>query len=293
MYERLRRGAGSSFDPHIAHAGMIYDEIGRQVLAETHREYLNIGQASGLPMVAGTPTWRASADRIAKSKYASKSVNRDAFAFMKDVRDSYGAGSAQILLAGVTGPFGDGYLPAEAPDTRTAIERHGLQIEELAETGIDFFKAQTLPSFREAVGIARVMSSTDLPYVLSFVVRPDGCILDGTPLDQAIDTLDNENARPPEAYAVNCVHTSVFSSAYRIAYDRNPQATQRIRGIDANTSAKSPDELEGLQEIDTEAPDDFGMGVSKLKTSFGITCLGGCCGSSTAHIRALARHLNG
>ena len=32
MYERLRRGASETFDPFIAHAAMLYDEIGRDVL---------------------------------------------------------------------------------------------------------------------------------------------------------------------------------------------------------------------------------------------------------------------
>ncbi|WP_170337290.1 homocysteine S-methyltransferase family protein [Ruegeria arenilitoris] len=292
MYERLRRGVSGSFDPHIAHAGMIYDEIGRQVLFDTHRGYLNIGQQYGVPMIAGTPTCRASADRVAKSRFADKPVNTDAYASMKEVKASYGPDASPILIAGVTGPFGDGYLPDEAPDTQSAIELHAPQVEELAKTGIDFFKAQILPSFQEAKGIAQVLSSTGLPYVLSFVIRPDGCILDGTPTDIAIDVIDNETQRPPSNYAINCVHASVFSSTYRTAYDRYQSAAQRIVGFDANSSAKTPEELEGLDEIDTEAPEDFGENLASLHQLFGISYLGGCCGSSTSHISSLAAHLN-
>ena len=80
MYERLRRGGSASFDPEIAYAGMLYDETGREILAATHREYLDIGQEFGLPMIAGTPTWRASAARIARSIHAGKPVNADACA---------------------------------------------------------------------------------------------------------------------------------------------------------------------------------------------------------------------
>jgi homocysteine S-methyltransferase len=289
MYERLRRGGGNSFDPDIAYAGMLYDETGRAVLAATHREYLDIGQEHGLPMVAGTPTWRAGAERIAKSAHDGKPVNADACDFMKQLRDSFGPNAAPILIAGVTGPFGDGYLPDEAPDTETAVALHSPQIDALAEAGVDFFKAQTLPSFAEARGIARALETTGLPYVLSFVIRRDGCVLDGTPLDQAIDTIDAETHRPPASYAINCVHTSVFSAAYAAIHDRNATAAERILGIDANTSAKTPEELDGLVEIDTEAPDDFGRNVAALHERFGIAYLGGCCGSSTEHIRALAQ----
>ncbi len=288
MYERLRRGASEAFDPDIAYAGMLYDETGREVLAATHREYLDIGQRYELPMVAGTPTWRAGATRIAKSVHAGKPVNSDACNFMRAIRDSYGPNVAPILIAGVTGPFGDGYLPDEAPDTEAAFDIHKPQIEALAEAGVDFFKVQTLPSFAEARGIARALETTGLPYVLSFVIRRDGCILDGTPLDLAIDTIDDETRRPPANYGVNCVHTSVFSTAYTAIHDRNPTAAERVLGIDANTSAKTPEELEGLSEIDTEAPDDFGKNVASLHDLFGTAYLGGCCGSSTEHIAALA-----
>ena len=289
MYERLRRGASETFDPEIAHAGMLYDEAGRKVLASTHREYLDIGQRYGLPMVAGTPTWRAGASRMAKSAHAGKPVNADACHFMRELRDTYGPNAAPIVIAGVTGPFGDGYKPEEAPDTEAAAGIHKPQVDALAEAGVDFYKVQTLPSFAEARGIARALETTGLPYVLSFVIRRDGCILDGTPLDLAIETIDEETRNPPSSYAVNCVHTSVFSAAYASIHDRNPTAAERILGIDANTSAKTPEELDGLTVIDTEAPNDFGENVSELSQKFGIAYLGGCCGSSTQHIAALAK----
>ena len=289
MYERLRRGASEAFDPEIAYAGMLYDEAGKEVLASTHCEYLDIGQRYGLPMVAGTPTWRAGASRIAKSAHAGKPVNADACHFMRELRDAYGPNAAPILIAGVTGPFGDGYLPDEAPGTDAAVEIHKPQIDAIAEVGVDFFKVQTLPNFAEARGIAKALETTGLPYVLSFVIRRDGCILDGTPLDLAIKTIDDETRSPPASYAVNCVHASVFSAAYSVIHDRSAAAAERINSVDANTSAKTPEELDGLSEIDTEAPDDFGRNVSALNENFGIAYLGGCCGSSTDHIAELAK----
>lgn len=288
MYERLRRGGSETFDPHIAYAGMLYDEAGRQVLAATHREYLDIGQRYDLPMIVGTPTWRASACRIEKSAHAGKPVNADGALFIRELCQSYDQRAAPILVAGITGPLGDGYKPEEAPDTAAAVEFHQPQINHLAESGIDFFKAQTLPSFAEARGIACALARTKLPYVLSFVVRRDGCILDGTPLDLVIETIDNETRCAPASYAVNCVHASVFSAALSTIRDRNPAASARVLGIDANTSAKTPEELDDLTEVDTEAPENFGKNVAALSTSFGISYLGGCCGTSTEHMAALA-----
>ncbi len=288
MYERLRRGASDTFDPFIAYAGMLYDDNGREVLAATHREYLDIGQRQKLPMVAGTPTWRASAERIARSRFAGKPVNEDACDFMKGLSTSYGSDSTPILIAGITGPAGDGYKPEEAPDEEAARAFHAPQIEGLVDGGVDLFKVQTLPAFAEARGIARLLAETDIPYVMSFVIRRDGTLLDGTPLDHAIVDIDDAVKRPPASYNINCVHTSVFAAAMSVIRERNPHAAQRVLGIDANTSAKTPEELNGLQEIDTEAPEEFGRNVFALHEEVGICYLGGCCGSSTEHMAQLA-----
>ncbi len=289
MYERLRRGGAAELDPYIFHASLIYDERSRQVLEGVCREYLDIGQRHGLPMIATSPTWRANAQRVSRSGCADRPVNRDGVRFMLELRASYGPEAAPIAVGGTTGPKGDAYLPAEAPGTAEAEEFHRPQVEELAESGVDFLVAKTLPAFPEALGIARRMAATEAPYILSFVVRRDGTLLDGTPLDEAVARIDNEIPRAPAHYNVNCVHASVFAAAMAATRARSPQDAARILGLDANTSAKTPEELEGLEELETEDPEDFGRNVWELNKSCGTVYLGGCCGSSTEHIEALAR----
>lgn len=289
MYERLRRSESINLDPQIFHAGLVYGEQSQQVLADTLREYLDIGQAYGLPMITTTPTWRASAERISRSGCAGAEVNQDCAQFMLDLRDAYGAEAHPILIGGTTGPKGDGYLPKEAPPRDEAMEFHRPQINALAESGLDFLVAKTLPAFDEALGIAQCMAYTNMSFVLSFVIRPDGTLLDGTPIEEAVDRIDNETTSPPTTYFVNCVHPSVFVAGMELVTQRNPRSAARITGLDANTSAKSPEELDGLAEIDTEAPEDFGKNLWALNAKFGTVYLGGCCGSSTEHIEALAR----
>lgn len=290
LFERLRRSPVVELDPQVAHAGLIYDEKSRALLQRLHREYLDIGQQHGLPMVAETPTWRANQERIDRSRFSGLPVNRDCLNFMAELRDSYGSEAAPILIAGQSGPKGDGYLPQEAPDTAEAESFHAPQVEELARAGPDFLIAQTLPAAGEALGIARVMARSGLPYMISFVVRPTGRLLDGTPLDEAVKRIDGESARAPHSYAINCVHASVFASAMATTKARDPAAAARIIGLHANTSAKSPEELDGLEELDTEAPEDFGTNLGKIRRELGTRLLGGCCGTSTQHIESLARN---
>ena len=288
MYERLRRSGSDAFDPFIAHSAFLFEDQARDILADTHREYLDIGQKYGLPMIAGTPTWRASAERIARSRHAGQDVNGQGVQFMRALRDDYGPDAQPIVICGVIGPKGDGYLPGEAPTASEAELFHRPQIEALTKAGVDYLAGFTLPNAQEALGIAREMARTDLPFQISFVLRPDGTLLDGSSLSEVIDQIDNETSRPPHSYAANCVHASVFASAMRVAARQNPRAAGRVTELNANTSAKTPEELEGLEEIDTEDPRDFGTNLARLYAEFGTRSLGGCCGSSTEHIEALA-----
>ena len=289
MYERLRRSEDIELDPQIFHASLVYGDHSRQVLQRTLREYLDIGQNYGVPMIATTQTWRANAERISHSGCAGAPVNQDCAQFLLELRADYGVKAQPILIGGTTGPKGDGYIPEEAPPRDQAIEFHRPQINELAESGVDFLIAKTLPAFDEARGIAQCMADTDTPFILSFVIRPDGTLLDGTPIEDAVDQIDNETTRAPTTYFVNCVHATVFVAAMEAMAQRSANTAARISGLDANTSAKSPEELDGLTEIDTEAPEDFGDGLWALNSALGTVYLGGCCGSSTEHIEALAR----
>jgi homocysteine S-methyltransferase len=66
---------------------------------------------------------------------------------------------------------------------------------------------------------------------------------------------------------------------------------RRIVCYQANTSAKAPQDLDGLIELETEAPDTLATlmlaGHSRFRTLF----LGGCCGTDARHIEALARRM--
>ena len=289
MYERLRRDPAVEFDPHIAHAGLIYDPASARVMEETHREYLDIGQKYGLPMVAATATWRANAERISQSRFRNKAVNQDNVAFMRDICASYGASAAPIFIDAIVGPKGDAYRPQEAPGRVEAERFHAYQIEALAETDVDQLIAMTLPAFDEAFALATLMAQTTKPYMLSFVIRKNGRLLDGTPFRQVIQEIDATVARPPAGYGVNCVHPRVFAAGLQAQGIIGTSLAERIFGLCANTSAREPEELDGLDDLDTEEPEAFATSMWETYASAGSKYLGGCCGTTTAHIEAIAR----
>jgi homocysteine S-methyltransferase len=289
VYELLRRDSRIVFDPEIAHAGLIYDESFRDRLAAIHLGYVRIARERGLPLVMLTDTWRASAERVARSRFAGRAVNEDNVRFMRELRDSAGPDAPPVAIAGLTGPRGDAYQPSEAPGRDEARDVHRAQVEALARAGVDVLFAATLPSVDEALGIADAMAGTGSPYVLSFVVRPDGTVLFGTRLAVAIARLDGEVERAPTGFSVNCVHPSVFSSAMNELAAVQPELVDRVLWFQANTSEKSPEEIDGSDVLEEGEPVAYAELLAACGVTFRTRVLGGCCGSGVRHIEELAR----
>lgn len=285
VYELLRRDPRIHFDPHVAHAGLIYDARSRAVLAQVHAAYLAIARARSLPLLAFADTWRASGARVAASDFRGRRVNADNVAFLREVL----SGAATSAFAGAyCGPRGDAYRPEQAPSADEAKRYHAPQIEELAAAGPDLVVAATLPAFEEARGIAHLLAETGVPWMLSFVVRPSGVLLDGTPLQQAIETIDAEVAVAPPGYSINCVHPHVAAQALTHVA---PSARVRVLLFQGNTSARSPEELDGLEEVESTDPAAFTIAMTALMEATSIRAIGGCCGTDETHMQALAAAL--
>lgn len=288
VYERLRRHPGIEFDPYIFHASLIYDDVFSQILEQVHREYLDVAQRYHLVIFALTDTWRANQERINLSRFRSYPVNQDNAHFLARLRASYKPTACPIFIGGQIGPKGDAYTPEEALSSAEAELFHAPQLKALAEGGVDFLYAATLPALSEARGIAKAMAKHNLPYVLSFVIREDGALLDGTPLAQAIGIIDETAPRPPTGYAVNCVHPTIFHDGLAVLEKHDPALVRRILSFQANTSAKDPKDLDGLEELETELPDILAQGMIEAYHRFHTPFMGGCCGTDAGHIISLA-----
>ena len=283
VIERLRRDPRVKLDEHVLHTGFLYQPGGRALLSEMYREYLEIGRDAGLPLAALTPTWRANEERLKLAGLGDRDVNGDAVRFLRSVSAGFGT-----PIGGCTGCRGDAYDAGEALTAGEAEQFHSFQVRALARAGADFLLAATLPAASEALGIARAMASTQTPYLLSFIVSADGCLLDGTPLKEAIRSIDVGAAPAPTGYMINCVHHSVFAAA---AGSWDVATRQRVVGLQANTSARSPEALDGASELEGEDPSVFASGMVELRRRFSLNVLGGCCGTDARHIRALADRL--
>jgi len=291
VIERLRRNSDLELDPYLVNSAFIYDDTKRAALETICRQYLDIGREFDLPLLMSTPTWRASRERIAAAGLAGVDVNGDNVRFLDDLRRSCGEYGEQVVICGLMSCRGDAYNPAEALAANEAQEFHAWQAGKLAEAGVDFLLAATLPALSEATGLALALAANGLPYMISFVVRPEGTLLDGTPLKDAIAAIDAAVMPHPLAYMINCTHASFARSALLHAVNSSPLVRQRVIGLLANTAALSPEDLNDSSDLVEEDPLDFGQSVAVLHRELGLKILGGCCGTDNRHIRALAAQL--
>lgn len=288
VIERLRRNSELELDPHISNASFIYHPEGVNELREIYRQYIDIANTSNLPVMILTPTWRANKERLQKGGYNYIDVNGDNYKFLNEIRKEYAGYSNKILIGGLIGCANDAYKPEESLSTEEAEEFHRYQLQRLAEAGVDFLIASTLPALSEAKGIAKAMSGFNIPYIISFVIRKNGTLLDGTPLDEAIRSIDSYANPCPSFYMVNCVHPLVLRNALDTLKDSKEFIKKRLIGLQANTSCKSPEELEGLEVLDTDDPILFSRSMLELYKDSYIKILGGCCGTDHVHIQAIA-----
>lgn len=277
---------GIRLDTPVEAAGLVAEPAGRTALETLYRDYLQVGARTGLPMQVGTPTFRAGGERAGAEV---ERLNRRCVDLLHRLRDECGPYARDVHLAGVLGPAGDAYRPEEALLPDAALAWHRPQARALAAAGVDLIFAPTFPSAREALGAARAMAETGLPYVVSFVLGGDGRILDGTPLSQAFAEIDAGTDPLPAGYALSCIHHDLA----RRALEADPDARERLLGLKANTSRRTTMELVALGRLDPEEPEAFAEGMWGLHRDFGLRMLGGCCGTDASHIAALAARMAG
>ena len=89
----------------------------------------------------------------------------------------------------------------------------------------------------------------------------------------------------------NCVHPDVLHQA--LSHPRNDTflVRERFRGIQANASALSPEELNGRADLLSSSPDELSDRLMTLLWDFPLKICGGCCGTNEQHLRNFAEML--
>jgi S-methylmethionine-dependent homocysteine/selenocysteine methylase len=269
--------------PEFASFPLVEDDRGRALLRDYYDGYAAVARKAGAGLTLETPTWRANPDWGAKVGYdaaALERVNRAAVAFLGGLRDAY-ADLEDVRVIGAVGPRGDGYVAGETFDPDEAADYHRLQVEALAGAGVDVVAAYTITSPQEGIGIARAARRAGVPVWVGFTVETDGRLPDGTPLREAVASVEAQE--PPDGFVVNCAHPTHIAPALQAG-----EWLGRIVQVNPNASLLSHAELDAAEELDAGDLDLLATSYDALRERLpGLAVVGGCCGTDTRHVAAL------
>jgi homocysteine S-methyltransferase len=210
-----------------------------------------------------------------------REINRAGVKLARDVRESTGR---DVYVLGSMGPLGK-YL---APLGTVAVDeaRHAFreQAEALLEGGVDGFVVETFSDLTEiALAVEAVRGVTDLPIVAQMAFTDEGVTFTGHSPEEAARHL---RALGVEALGANC---SVGSSVlYDVLERMVPEAGGLPLAIQPN--AGLPSRI-GERLIYLSSPGYMADYAGRM-VEIGARLVGGCCGTTPAHIAAMREVLD-
>ena len=188
------------------------------------------------------------------------------------------AAGDSVLVAGSIGPLGIRIEPWGPTSNEEAAAAFREQAEALLAGGVDIFVLETFADLNELhQAINGVRSVTDLPVVAMMTLQQDGLGLFGTePGEFALQM----SRWPVEAVGVNC---SVGPKVMLEAIEKIARVVDTW--IAAQPNAGIPQNVDG-RNLYLTSP-EYMAEYARRFVSAGARIVGGCCGTTPAHIRAI------
>ena len=274
--------------PDFAAFPLLETEAGRRTLSDYFQSVIDIARRDRTGVVFETATWRANPDwgtRLGYSIEQLDTVNRDAVGLFLELRAANP--DVEVVISGNIGPRGDGYTVAAAMTIEQSANYHRAQIASLAAGGADLVSALTINYADEAIGIVNAAQAVDIPVVISFTVETDGQLPSGQSLAAAINEVDEATSHGAAYFMVNCAHPTHFAEIFDA-----PGPWTRVRGIRANASRMSHEDLDNATELDRGDETDLAARYVDLAERLPqLAVVGGCCGTDLAHLDLISARL--
>ncbi len=195
------------------------------------------------------------------------------------VRLSREAAGGKALVAGDLTMTGKQLYPLGGMQFEELVDIYKEQAKVLYDAGVDLFVAETMMSLQETrAAVIAIHEICSLPVMASLTFEADGRTLFGTDPQTAVVVLQSLGV---DAVGLNCSTGPVEMAEIvekMYAYANIP--------ILAKPNAGMP-ELEDGMTVYRTSPEEFARAGRKLAES-GAALLGGCCGTTPLHIKALA-----
>ncbi len=257
-----------------------YDELNLSqpdLIRAIHEEYLQAGAEIVETNTFGGNRYRLQRhglqDKVHEINLAGAQVARKAVDQLLDKQ------ATRAYVAGAVGPLGMQIEPLGKVSLEEAREAFAEQIRALAEGGVDLLVLETMTSLnevRQAILAARE-TAPNLAVLAMVTIDEDGNALDGSSPEMAARKLTEWGV---DAVGCNC---SVGPATILSAIERMRTAT--ALPLVAMPNAGMPRAVDG-RNIYLCSPEYMASFVRKFAQA-GVQFVGGCCGTTPSHIRAM------
>ena len=241
-----------------------------ETLVALQRDYVAAGTN-----ILFAPTFTANRIKLAEYGLEERlvSMNRELVALSKR------AAEGKAYIAGDLTMTGEPLYPLGDLMFEELVDVYREQARAICEAGADLFVVETMMSLQECrAAVLAIREVCDLPVLVSLTYNEDGRTLYGTDPATAVIVLQSLGA---DAVGLNC-STGPEAMLAPVAQ----MAEYATVPILAKPNAGLPELADGVTVYRT-APEEFAAAGVRLVEA-GAAIIGGCCGTTPAHIKALA-----
>ena len=241
-----------------------------QTMIDLQRAYVEAGT-----QILLAPTFTANRIKLEEYGLADKLVemNQQLVAISKE------AAGGKALVAGDITMTGQQLYPMGELQFEELVDIYKEQVKVVADAGVDLFIIETMMSLQETrAAVLAIRETCDLPIMASMTYNEDGRSLYGTDPVTAVVTLQSLGA---DAVGMNCStgpEEMLEPIRQTVEYAYVPVLAKPNAGLP---------ELEDGVTVYKTTPEEFAEVGAKLVEE-GVSIIGGCCGTTPAHIKALA-----
>lgn len=241
-----------------------------QTMIDLQRAYVEAGT-----QILLAPTFTANRIKLEEYGLVDKLVemNQQLVAISKE------AAGGKALVAGDITMTGQQLYPMGELQFEELVDIYKEQVKVVADAGVDLFIIETMMSLQETrAAVLAIRETCDLPIMASMTYNEDGRSLYGTDPVTAVVTLQSLGA---DAVGMNCStgpEEMLEPIRQTVEYAYVPVLAKPNAGLP---------ELEDGVTVYKTTPEEFAEVGAKLIEE-GVSIIGGCCGTTPAHIKALA-----
>jgi homocysteine S-methyltransferase len=269
-------GAMGSMLHEAVGAQRCFDELNStepEAVFRVHQAYIEAGA-----QIIETNTFGANRFKLAHLGLGDE-VQRLNSRGVKIARESREAAAREVLIAGSMGPLGLG-VQARHPEPQEIVSYFLEQAQALEERGVDLFILETFTYIEEILlAIDAIRSFSLLPIIAQLTYSEEGTAYgDLRPADAAAQ-LKNKNV---QIIGANC--TIGPQPLLPILRELASVDDLRVSGM---PNAGFP-KREGDRIVYPKSSPEYFALFAREAAAAGVRILGGCCGTTPAHIRAMA-----